>query len=136
MLVKLINRCLTVERRVAILKEFRVVEYEDVADDAHCLGEVELSNLVFSINENNQFTNDCTQWFVAIIGSGTSLFATDIVTLDKNSNIKFEKAFKFSDLSSHFEIKINLYSLSMKNNLKQHSHDSRFQLHRVSCILR
>ncbi|XP_031348646.1 anillin-like isoform X2 [Photinus pyralis] len=107
---------LAIEKREAVLRELKMVEYEDLTEDCYSVGHVKIGNLLFHpIRTGNLKTKLITQCFFAIASCGPHVLATEIAKLDDQNRINFNKCFMFDSLPSDFEIIIKLYYLNILN---------------------
>ncbi|XP_017781226.1 PREDICTED: actin-binding protein anillin-like [Nicrophorus vespilloides] len=93
------------------------LENEEVKDD--CYGHVDISNVSVSIQSNVKNNKDQCQWYICVLFSGFEVLSTKIVAADDSNIITFKEKFSFEHLPANFEVNIEIFSLSFKNNSKQ-----------------
>lgn len=109
--------------------------YEEV-DELNNKGKVVISKLIFPPKEKpllEQFNKkaEFNQWFVCILSLGTKITATEAILPDQDGFVRFKGLnVTFDNLPPHFEIKVTLYSMKVKNNLRNYSHESKFHLNK------
>ncbi|KAF5274547.1 hypothetical protein FQA39_LY07159 [Lamprigera yunnana] len=102
-----------IEKREAALKELKLTEYEDIKED-ECVGFIKVSNItVFLNNVSQTMSNSEEIWFFVLVICGPHIFATEVVRMEQKDFLSFKKTVEWYRLSSDFEIKIKIYSLTV-----------------------
>lgn len=121
-------------RRESIIEELRRIDYEGPIQKPINWGLVKISDLNFLTNRVIERSKQHTRWFVCVLGCNTKVFATEANVSDGVGNVIFPAQFIFDELTQDFEIEIRIFSMTVKNGLRNFSHESKFHLNKVSFL--
>ncbi|XP_018327625.1 anillin-like [Agrilus planipennis] len=73
--------------------------------------------------------------YLCVITCGNKILSSDVVGQSRDGTVQFRGNFQLDNLADNFEIRVFLYSLIVKNNLKHYSEQSKYHIAKetVSC---
>lgn len=104
-----------------------------VVNPIKCNGTILITTIEFSLKEIALFDTHFNYFYVCICSYREQVKSTIVRERTLNSTkIKFNCDMEFIDLSSNFEIKVNVFVLRLRKNIRNYSHESKFHLNKVS----
>lgn len=108
-------------KRKALLNEIHKLENEDdLYQLGNNLGTVTITNVTFKQKEEElrlPASLSVDHYFLILVQAGSKVLNSTMTVLN-NGVLRFDQEFKLTDLPAHFEIKLSLYSLQLRDSPK------------------